>query len=191
MTSLILSGTSELIANAVSSTLTVAFLIYQFVLYGTLSPLNGADTSSSAGQCLANTTLKLLLANAILDSVLTSFTLLSFIGSCIKIVRGAAHKEGEEVTGSAAHFIYWIINCTTSCGRILISLASFGLLVAMSVFVWRDQCNILNADASTGFFFSKLQTFLIVYWVLSFSVGCFVGVCTGVGQFKARSYTKL
>jgi hypothetical protein len=49
-------------------------------------------------------------------------------------------------------------------------------LISISVYVWRDNCRLMANDSTTGYFYAFLQTFLIIYYVLSFSIRYIIGL---------------
>ncbi|KAL0483096.1 hypothetical protein AKO1_014965 [Acrasis kona] len=139
--------------------------IYALVLYG---DLNGASPNQTdLDTCKASTILKLLLSFGIIDVVYIFFALCSVCGGCFKAYK-AYNEEDEGVVSRTT-------DKATSGSFSCLGLALFALAIAMSVLVWSSECRNTHSQASSNYYFQKMQTFLIIEWVVPFLTG--VCVC--------------
>jgi hypothetical protein len=160
--------------------------IYACYTYQQLKGLVTDSQSADGTQCMGQTILNLLLASGIVELV-SSFALLwaaiaaAYVGITIQKDLGEDWKfRIMEISAVSLVLL-----------RVLSIIAVIGMSIAMSVLLWRDQCSYLFVDSSTGWFFQKMQTYLIIYWVLGAGIGTIVtmsliGIATYLIVVKAR-----
>jgi hypothetical protein len=162
------AGHADASSSALGAGLFLGLGIYAIQTYRSLQGFS-SDTNTEGAKCMAGTTLGLLLASGIVDIVSAILLLAAIICT---LYNSISKQKGLDpgVKGKIASGIAYTITSV----RLLGALAVFAITIAMSVFVWRDQCSSVFADASSNFFFQKMQTYLIIYWVLAFGCGCFI-----------------
>jgi hypothetical protein len=174
---LVANGVAGMVLNISIFLVNLAFGVYGIVLYNKLDSSNQFDDVSQSGQCLASTSLKLLLSVGILELVSAGFYVLGACGQCIKVFKACF---GDEESASKT------VEGMKTCATTIIGVAIFGMCIAMSVYVWRDQCNVLNSGPGNKYFFIMMQTYLIIHWTVPFAAGicvsclsCCIGLCAG------------
>jgi len=150
------------------------FGVYALVLSNKLFFQNTKDIQGDSGVCMAATTLNLLLAVGIIQIAMLISGIIGFSLDLLSQIN--AWAEGE------MNIIYRICTTCQYFLSVLLGLTSLGLLIATSVFVWRDQCNVLSNNANNGYFFSVMQTFLIIQWTVPTGIGV-VLFCIAFGCF--------
>jgi ABC-type multidrug transport system permease subunit len=84
------------------------------------------------------------------------------VGQIIKIVIAATKSEQKEV-------ISWITEAIMIIVNVVLGLVVFCMIIAMSAYTW-SSCSSFNND-SFGYYFQKMQTYLIMFWVLVVGIG--------------------
>jgi hypothetical protein len=142
----------------------VGFALYIFITY-----INIIDADSDTPKCLGRTTLWLVLGFLITDLVNCVLIILDVIISNV----AAWGKQTEKLT------LFEIISGRLNeAVRVFLALGCLGILVAISVFTWRDSCQLTQPA-----FFNILQIWIITYW----SLLAFFTVCQ-LASGAARSF---
>jgi len=152
---------TTILGSLLGSTLSISFGIYAIILYSVLAPINTLDTSN----CFSSTALKLLLAYGILQ---LSIILARICGIAALIVEAVFACFGENELYSK------VLKLGENLLNTIIGLPILGLMIAMSVLVWGDQCSTVCNDSNSGHFFVYMQTFLIINWIIPFGFGVII-----------------
>jgi hypothetical protein len=168
-------GIFSLLVSSLNAALNVAFAVYAFVLFGQLAPVN-SDMNSAAGRCNAGTTLSILLANGLVDVAFCLISTFNTIRAIVHIIRHASKDDGVEPLKEERITLERVITIASQVVVFILGTVSFAFLISISVYVWRDNCRLMANDSTTGYFYAFLQTFLIIYYVLSFSIRYIIGL---------------
>lgn len=112
--------------NSLACIFPACFGVYAIVLYSEQKSVQ--DMYIPDGKCMANTTIRILLANGILDLVTFVLAVISALGFGISLWK-------DNFTP-----IHRLIDGASQGIRACIACTSFALLVAMSVYTWSFQC---------------------------------------------------
>jgi hypothetical protein len=158
----------------ITSALCTALSVYSISLYGSLSNLNLTDTLDSNGKCNAGTSLYLVFALSILNLLAGSCAIITLLAqTAVLIIDRRTVSEQNKIRT----LTYSVVMFLTTCIRYIVTMTDFAILVVLSIFLWRDQCQSVYPS-----YFNAMQIFLIIYWAVGYGTGCGLGLMFFIRQ---------
>ncbi len=121
-----LSGGITLIIFVILGLIQLAFSIYAFALYGDLNSTYTFDFNAFNNVCYSLTTLRILLAAAVLLIIMFVFTFVACVGQIIKIIFSVTKNEHEVIS--------YLLSAIMVVVHAVLGLIVFCMCIAMSAY---------------------------------------------------------